>query len=332
MSIPSNTTVSTPAPAPAPAALHPSPAPASAPAPAPAAAPAPADSASPAAGTPATATPATATAAGEAPASVGMTDESSVTWNGELDALTSAEWFNTGVDEKYRNVLLEGMKTKYKHLEGGFTKKTQEIAAERKGWQDKEQQLSNELRQYRLWLDTGKDPDAQVREEAESLRQQLTAATAAREQLEKDLRAQVEAEFNEKLTPLEQERLELQERLAAQEATATAQEEARNQEIREGLVKWISTTAPGLWDDENENALATFTHFLETGAANDPQTALKLVGALYPKFNPLAAEPVPAAIDVMNNDSTAAFADASPKNGRVSYNDIKKQLYDQAMK
>lgn len=270
-----------------------------------------------------------AAAAGAPSADVGITDESALSWNGELDALTSADWFNTGVNETHRNVLLDGMKTKYKNLEGGFTKKSQALAEERRSFEVREQQLSGELERYKRWLDTGEDIGAQAFREADDLKRQLTAAAGERETAEAALKAQLEAEFTERLSPFEKEREQLQAQLAESRATAESQEQARNEEVLDGLIKWVDGAAPGLWEDENELALATFTNILESGAAADPQTALKMTGALYPQFNPTAPDEIPAALDVMNNESTTSF-DADPTGKKVeSYADLKSRLESQ---
>ena len=85
----------------------------------------------------------------------------------------------------------------------------------------------------------------------------------------------------------------LRQQLVEAQRVAAEQEQQRNEEVLEELVKWVDNTAPQLWDDNHEDALSTFTSLLEQGVARDPQTALKMVGGLYPEFNPLAAEDVP---------------------------------------
>ena len=264
--------------------------------------------------------------ASEAPASndAGIVDESGISWNGELDSLKSSEWFNT-IDEKYRNPLLDGMQRKYKNLEGGFTKKTQEIAEERKAFETREKALADELGRYKRWLDTGEDLGTQALREADDLRRQLQEATEAREAFEKTLREQMEQEYIQRLSPVEQEREQLRQQLVEAQRVAAEQEQQRNEEVLEELVKWVDTTAPQLWDDNHEDALSTFTSLLEQGVARDPQTALKMVGGLYPEFNPLAAEDVPEAIDVMNHDSTTAYTNGLTETSK-SYSELKQQI------
>jgi len=258
----------------------------------------------------------------------GMVEETAVSWNGEIDSLSDSKWFNS-IEEKHRNLLLDGMQTKYKHLESGFTKKTQEMAEFRKAAEDKEQKLASELSRYKRWLDTGEDLGTQALREADELRQKLESATGEREAAEKILREQLEKDFSERLSPVEQEREQLRQQLQEQRQVAAEQEQARNEEVLDGLIKWVSETAPDLWDDNNEDALTTFTTLLETGAAQDPQTALKMTGALFPQFNPTAPEDVPASIDVMNNESSAAYEPPSVSGGRASYADLKQQMEEQ---
>lgn len=265
---------------------------------------------------------------GEASSDAGIVEETSISWNGELDSLKSANWFNS-IEEKHRNVLLDGMQSKYKNLESGFTKKTQEMAEFRKAAEEKEQALATELSRYKRWLDTGEDLGTQALREADELRQQLAAATQEREAAEKVLREQLAQEFSQQLSPLEQERDQLRQMLEESQRVAAQQEEQRNQEVLQGLIKWVDQTAPDLWDDANEDALSMFTTLLETGAAQDPQTALKMVGALHPAFNASAPEELPASIDVMNTESTASFELPGVAGGRASYDDLKRKMEEQ---
>jgi hypothetical protein len=285
-----------------------------------------ADSASPETSTPVRSQ--AAESSGEASSDAGIVEETAISWNGEIDSLNDAEWFNS-IEETHRNVLLDGMKTKYKHLESGFTKKTQEMAEFRKAAEEKEQQLASELSRYKRWLDTGEDLGTQALREADELRQKLEGATAEREAAEKILREQLAQEFQQQMSPVEQERDQLRQQLEESQRVAAAQEQARNEEVLDGLIKWVSETAPDLWQDDNEEALSTFTTLLETGAAQDPQTALKMVGALFPQFNPTAPEEVPASIDVMNNESTATFEVPGTEKKRAGYNDLKRQMEEQ---
>ena len=270
----------------------------------------------------------TTASTGGASSDAGMVEETAISWNGEIDSLSDAEWFSS-IDETHRNVLLDGMKTKYKHLESGFTKKTQEMSEFRKAAEEKEQKLASELSRYKRWLDTGEDLGTQALREADDLRQKLEGATAEREAAEKVLREQLAQEFSQQLNPVEQERDQLRQRLEESQRVAAEQEQARNQEVLQGLVKWVDQTAPDLWADNNEEALTMFTTLLETGAAQDPQTALKMVGALHPEFNPTAPEEVPASIDVMNTESTASFELPGTTARRAGYDDLKRQMEEQ---
>jgi len=261
-------------------------------------------------------------------ATSGIVDESAVTWNGEIDALSEAEWFNS-IDEKHRNVLLEGMQAKYKNLEGGFTKKTQEMAEFRKESAAKEAKLASEVARYERWLGSGDDLTAQAVKEADDLRAKLESATATRTEAEEALRAQLAEEMIQKLTPVEQERDKLRQELETIKEAAYEQEVQRNNEVMQGLVRWVDEHAPDLWDDGNEDALTAFTTQLETGASSDPKMALKVVGALFPKFNPSAPEELPPALAAMNTDSSTAFELPGTAPQAKSYDELKAELESQ---
>jgi len=264
--------------------------------------------------------------------SLGMVDEAAITWNGELDSLKSAEWF-TAIDEKVRNPLLEGMQRKFKNLESGFTKKTQEIAEERRAFQTQEAKLKKELNYYQRFLDTGKSPSDQMVEEAEALRQQLEASKVDRATLETELRERLQAEIREKeLTPLQQQ----MQQLAAEKAQADqvleshriATEKAaqeRNNRVLDQLSLWVDTNAPGMWDEANAPALMMFENLLRHEVATDPETALRLVGAVHPSFDKSAAAPVPDSVEVMNTDSTVSFGQLG-ESTNLSYSDAKARM------
>jgi hypothetical protein len=269
----------------------------------------------------------------EAPADIDTDTDTPAEWNGELGSLTSAEWFLAGVAEPVRKTLVNGIQAKYRNLEGGFTRKTQALAADRKSLAEREASLSNELTQYKRWLDTGEDLGTQALQEADNLRAQLTAATAAREQAEVDLRAQLAAEHATSLTAVEQERETLRAELAETRRASDEAEAARNEEVLGGLTAWITKTAPKLWDDENEEALGLLLHQLETGATADPAVALRIVGAVHAKFGApvVVAEEVPEALEVMNNDSSTSFGNGAPAPGNEPYAAMKARLEKEAL-
>tara|TARA_R110000787_G_scaffold155513_3_gene269246 strand:+ start:277 stop:1305 length:1029 start_codon:yes stop_codon:yes gene_type:complete len=259
------------------------------------------------------------------------TDESAnILWNGELESLTSADWFLSGVAAPLRDTLINGIRAKHKNLEGGFTRKTQALAADRKQLASREAGLESELAKYKLWMNTGEDLGSQALREADTLRQELSDVQAAQKQAAVALRAELETEFTGRITPVEQERKALLSELKETRRVAAEQESARNEETLDGLTRWIDAKAPTLWEDDNMEALALLTHLLQSGTTADPNVALQMVGGVHNSFNAGAPDALPAAIDVMNNDSTASFDNGLGEPSAESYEDAKRRLQKEA--
>lgn len=306
-------------------------------APEPAAAPA----AEPAATAPATAesTPTASTSAptsdSAAEATAGVTDESSAPlhWNGEIDSLEKAAWFSS-VDGRIRNALLDGMRSKYRNLESGFTKKTQELAEERKRIIAKEGTTKAELDRYRRWLGTGDDLTMQARAELSQLRTQLEALQSAKEGTDKELTERLTAElrqqYEQEFNPIREERDRYKKDLEALQAAQQSERQAAFDNVMDGIVDWVDKNAAGLWD--NDAALNRFMGLINSNPNDiNPDLAFKLLAVQYPEFAPkpeVAPEPVPAAIDLMSTDSSVSFA---PDNGagNMSYGQIKDQMVRQ---
>jgi len=268
-------------------------------------------------------------------ATAGVTDESSepIQWNGEIDSLEKAEWFSA-IEERSRNALLEGMRSKYRNLESGFTKKTQELAEERKRITAQEHTIKAELDRYRRWLGTGDDLTAQAKAEVAQMRTQLEALQSAKEGTDKELRERLTTElkqqYDQEFNPIREERDRYKKDFEALQQAQLSEREAAFNKVMDGLVEWVDKNAAGLWD--NEVALNRFMGLINSNPNEvDPEIAYKMLGVQFPEFAPkpeVAPEPVPAAIDLMSADSSVSF---TPDNGAgaASYKQIKDQMVQQ---
>ena len=268
-------------------------------------------------------------------ATAGITDESSAPlhWNGELDSLEKAEWFSK-VDARVRHALLDGMRSKYRNLESGFTKKTQELAEERKRIAAQEGTIRAELDRYRRWLGTGDDLTTQAKAELTQLRTQLETLQSAKEDADKELRERLTEElkqqYEQEFNPIREERDRYKKDLEERQKAEQSARQAAFNETMDGIVDWVDKNAEGLW--ENEAALNRFMALINSNPSNiDPDLAYKMLGVQFPEFSPKPAvepEPVPAAIDLMSADSSVSFA---PDNGAgsMSYKQIKDQMVQQ---
>lgn len=217
-------------------------------------------------------------------------------WNGELDALSKADWFSKIGDESLRNTLVRGFESKYKNFERGFTKAFQDTAARRKDLERREAAIKeNELKVMR-WLNGSGDPMAEKQGEIDRLK---AAHDAALQTLRDEYAQSVQKaseEWTGKYGTAERERDELRQRLEQFEYEAKASEERQVEEAVTEVEDWLKSEASDVY--ENDDAFYAFC-VLVTGGL-DPEDAITMTRA---KFGPPPAptpEPVPEAMQMMN--------------------------------
>jgi hypothetical protein len=217
-------------------------------------------------------------------------------WNGELEALSKADWFSKIGDDGLRNTLVRGFESKYKNFERGFTKAFQDTASRRKELERREAAVKeNELKVMR-WLNGSGDPMAEKQAEVERLK----AAHDAALQTLRDEYAQsvqkAQEEWTGKYGTAERERDELRQRLEQFEYESKAAEERQVEQAVDEVETWLKDEASDVY--ENDDAFYAFC-VLVTGGL-DPEDAVVMTRA---KFGPPPAptpEPVPDAMQVMN--------------------------------
>lgn len=217
-------------------------------------------------------------------------------WNGELEALSKADWFSKIGDDGLRNTLVRGFESKYKNFERGFTKAFQETASRRKELERREAAVKeNELKVMR-WLNGSGDPMAEKQAEIDRLR----AAHDSALQTLRDEYAQsvqkAQEEWTGKYGTAERERDELRQRLEQFEYESKAAEERQVEQAVDEVETWLKEEASDVY--ENDDAFYAFC-VLVTGGL-DPEDAVVMTRA---KFGPPPAptpEPVPDAMQVMN--------------------------------
>lgn len=268
-------------------------------------------------------------------------DVGDVEWNGELDALESAPWFTEHVPEAYRNVLMTGMKLKFRNVESGLTRATQKLAEDRTAIESELSTAQTELARYKRWLDNGEDLGTQAMQEADELRQKIAALETAKTETETALRGEFDTEkealrqqliqeWEEKYNPVEAEKARLEQELATLREANAAAEERRNAEVLDSITSWIDKNAPDLWEDENEEALLKFSHLLQTGAAVDPDEAIKVTAVFFPKFSNDGPAEVPTSVALMSTESTTQFDVGGGEAKQKSYAELKREMTEGA--
>lgn len=106
-------------------------------------------------------------------------------WNGEIDHLQKQEWWSA-IPEPVRPNIEQGLRTKWTNLEGGYSKKFQSLADERKAWESEKSTLSQRLqaqeREALLYKDLFGGSDSEATSRFEQEKKELQDKLAAFEQ------------------------------------------------------------------------------------------------------------------------------------------------------
>ncbi len=216
-------------------------------------------------------------------------------WNGELDSLTKADWYNR-LDEPTRNTLSRGFETKYRNFERGYTKSFQDTASKRKDIERREAALREQELKIQKWLTGDADPMAEKQAEIDRLKAAHDAALQTlRDEYDQSVRKAAE-EWTGKYGTAERERDELRQRLEAFEYEAKQAEERQIEAAVTEVEDWLKSEADDVYN--NDEAFYDFC-VLVTGG-KDPETAVRMVRAVHAPPEPPKAEPVPDAMNLMN--------------------------------
>lgn len=219
-------------------------------------------------------------------------------WNGEVDSLQQADWFNQ-LDEPVRNGLLSGIQNKYNNWEKGYTSKFQELAATKTQFRDKEAQLREHEKRVQRWMYGDENPLEEARNEMERMKVQHEAAVdALRSEYEKalnDIRTAGSGELQEAIKARDEAIAKIQ---AFEQERHQAEEQQIEAQVDE-LETWLQSNAADIVD--NDDAFYTWC-VLCTGGAS-PEDALQMVRAKYGAPEPTPApEAPPKGVELMNMD------------------------------
>lgn len=236
--------------------------------------------------------------ASEASAEVDSDAGSGFEWNGEVDSLQQADWFNQ-LDEPVRNGLLSGIQNKYNNWEKGYTSKFQELAATKTQFRDKEAQLREHEKRVQRWMYGDENPLEEARSEMERMKVQHEAAVGAlRSEYEKalnDIRTAGSGELQEAIKARDEAIAKIQ---AFEQERHQAEEQQIEAQVDE-LETWLQSNAADIVD--NDDAFYTWC-VLCTGGAS-PEDALQMVRAKYGVPEPTPApEAPPKGVELMNMD------------------------------
>jgi len=225
--------------------------------------------------------------------------EAAFEWNGEVESMQSADWFN-GLDENVRTGLLNGIQQKYQNWEKGYSSKYQELASTRKSYDSREADLRAQETRVQKWLYGEGDPLGETRAEMERMKTQHEAALGAlRTEYDKALDDIRNARSGELQSAIEA-RDEAVQKIQAFEQERAAAAEAQVESQVDELESWLDTNAPDVV--ANDDAFYTWC-VLCTGGAS-PEDAVQMVRAKYgappePEPEPQPEEPSKG-VELMN--------------------------------
>lgn len=237
-------------------------------------------------------------ATSEAAGSEAADSGSGFEWNGEVESLQQADWFNQ-LDEPVRQGLLGGIQQKYNNWEKGYTSKFQELATTRTKFRDREKQLKEHEQRVQRWMYGDENPLEEARGEMERMKVQHEAALGAlRTEYEKaldDIRNANSGELQEAVRARDEAVAKIQQ---FEQARLQQEEQQVEAQVNE-LEAWLEDTAPDVV--ANDDAFYTWC-VLCTGGAS-PEDAVQMVRAKYgtpaPKAEP---ETPPKSVELMNMD------------------------------
>ena len=218
-----------------------------------------------------------------------------VDWNGEIDALQKADWFGR-LDEPTRNLFVRGAENKYKNLERGFTKAFQDTASRKRDLDRKEVMLREQERKVQKWLTGDADPMAEKQAEIDRLQTiHNTALETLRNEFEQAQR-KASDDWTGKYGTAERERDELRQRLETFEYEAQQAETRQVEAAVDEVENWMKSEANDIYS--NDDAFYAFSVLLTGGI--DPEDAVSMVRAKFAPPEPVRAEAVPDAMELMN--------------------------------
>lgn len=216
-------------------------------------------------------------------------DDAEAEWNGALETIEAQSWFKS-TPEDLRKSLLSGMKQVYRGWQASYTKKNQDLAAERKRLGDEHEARMAEVRRIReenMRLLYGEvDPTESYKKQIADL-EAAHKAEMERVAAERDLKvAEAGTASEPALADLRAKLQTAEERAAAAEKRWTDHETAQAEQLAQALKAQVEKDLPHVYNDDA--AWTQFGDLLET--LGDYDKARLAVLALYPA--PSAA-PVP---------------------------------------
>ena len=255
-------------------------------------------------------------------------------WNGELENIQNSSWFDD-LGSGAKQTLLSGLEAKYKNWQRGYTDKFQEMSAQRKKLESREEALKDSELRVQRWLYGEADPIKDLQEQIKGLRDE-------KDKVEEGLRAELqkaveEAQQTGKLDYdkiVEERDSALKQYQEIQGQIQQAEEAALDAEV-DSWDKWLRDQAPDLYEEYEDEALLqkrdeAFSWFCKLATTGmDKEMALAMLRASFPAIEAPKApepevsqeekraepEPVPDSVSLMNmgTGASAGTSESDPR-------------------
>ena len=233
-------------------------------------------------------------------------------WNGEVDALRESDWFQRA-DMSVKDAVLRGVEAKYRNFERGFTKAFQENAGRRKTLDRRESDIRAQEMRVQKWLHGDVDPLEEKQREIDALKQANDAAILALRDEHEMAVSKMQGGRAGEIEDITKELVEARSRLQTFEAEVQVAREAEDKAELAEFTNWIKEKAPHVYSDHD--ALYKLCVNVANDVDRDDALAMVLQVHPHPADSPMApqpvAEPVPAAVGMMNMGTGAAPATES---------------------
>jgi hypothetical protein len=240
-------------------------------------------------------------------------------WNGEMESVRAADWFN-GLGTKAKQTVLAGLENKYKNWQRGYTDKFEEMSKRRKTMEDREERIRMQESRVQKWLYGNEDPITDLKKEIKSLEEEKAKVAADFEQKMKESLAEAQETGKVDYDKVLSERDSAMKAFNSLRERVEAAEQAKLEEEVDSWDSWLKTEAPDLYADFEDEELVTkrddaFEWFCKLAATGmNKEMALAMLRSQFPKIEapepepevveeqPKAAEPepVPESVSLMN--------------------------------
>lgn len=224
----------------------------------------------------------------EASADTGSESPAVIDWNGELEGVKSADWYQS-LDQNVRDGLLNGLETKYRNWQRGYTKAFQDNAERRKALESRAEEVRAQEIRVQKWLHGDIDPLEDKQKELEQLKLTHAAAVEALRAEYANNTEEMKTAHSTELAKLQEERTKIEQNFNELQQVVAASEERIMDERVADFEKWLVNTAPEIVNVPE--AFDMLCQLISPINKIDPAVAVKMVQTAHGLQRAAQAQP-----------------------------------------